>query len=99
MLQVSLIGEAAKSVSRITDEVLFVGKLNSTQFSLLFAPFSVHAFVDTLVKQHEFAAGNAHAQLDVLTSPEIPNSLLGDKFRIGQILANLLSNGKCYFMS
>lgn len=91
--QVTLLGESTRIVNRITDDVLFIAKVDSDQFNLLFAPCSVSDIVSSTVKQYQRAADMQHVRLAVEIDGDIPQILLGDASRIGQVLSNFLSNG------
>lgn len=93
MTQVSLLGESTRIVRKITDDVLFIAKVDSDQFKLLFAPFSVAELLKSTVNQHRRSAEVQGVQITVETPCEIPSILLGDASRIGQVLSNFISNG------
>lgn len=68
--------------------------MNSAQFHLEFAPFSVSESVRSTVMHHQREADAKGITMEVDTPSGLPSALLGDANRIDQILTNLLSNGE-----
>ena len=94
LMQVLHIAESSQRVKRITDDILFIGKLDSNQFQLAFSPFSVPDLVYLTGHQHWRAAIKGQIQLLFVITCEVP-LIMGDANRISQVLSNLISNGEC----
>ena len=88
-------GESTSIVRRITDDVLFIAKVESDQFNLIFSPFSVSAVLMSTVQQHQPPAAVKGVDFSMAIEPGIPPLVLGDSSRIRQVLTNLASNGMC----
>ena len=86
-------GESTSIVRRITDDVLFIAKVESDQFNLIFSPFSVSAVLMSTVQQHQPPATAKGVDFSMSIEPGIPPLVLGDSSRIRQVLTNLTSNG------
>lgn len=87
-------GDSANIVRRITDDVLFIAKVESNQFNLIFSPFSVSDMLYSVVQQQSAPAAVKGVRLSTTVAPGIPPLLLGDGNRIRQIITNLASNGR-----
>lgn len=92
-LQVTLMGQSTGTVRVITDDVLFIAKVESGEFNLVFSPLEVGQVVGSAVQQ----LGNVASARGVLVTSEIdagvPPLLLGVANRLRQVLMNLLGNG------
>lgn len=86
-------GDSANIVRRITDDVLFIAKVESNQFNLIFSPFSVSDMLYSVVQQQSAPAAVKGVRLSTTVAPGIPPLLLGDGNRIRQIITNFSSNG------
>lgn len=76
---------------------MFISKVDSDRFNLIFAPLSIKDVVFSTVQQHRCAAdvSGVAVAVDVDLS-SIPPLLLGDSSRIAQIMSNLMSNGALF---
>lgn len=87
-------GESTNIVRRITDDILFIAKVESDQFNLIFSPLSASEMLFSVVHQQSAPAGVKGVTLSTTVEPGIPPLLLGDGNRIHQIITNLVSNGE-----
>lgn len=86
-------GESTGIVRRITDDILFIAKVESDQFRLIFSPLSASDLIYSVVHQQNAQASVKGVTLSTSVGPDIPLLLLGDENRIRQIITNLTSNG------
>ena len=83
---------AADSLLGIINDVLDFSKIEAGQLELEHVDFSVEEVLDRL---RDLAANRAHEKgLELLfdLDPELPEALVGDPLRLGQILTNLTTN-------
>jgi len=80
------------SLLKIINAVLDFSKIEAGKLTLDAADFALQAVLDDVL--HLFAAKAAQKQLVLTTSiePGVPNGLIGDPVRLGQIFSNLISN-------
>jgi CheY-like chemotaxis protein/two-component sensor histidine kinase len=84
--------KAARSLLRILDDILDFSKIEAGRLDLEQSCFSLDEAIDRvrLVVQHRIAEKNL--ALVVSRGAEVPNWLIGDPLRLGQVLINLVSN-------
>ncbi len=76
----------------IVNDILDISKIESGRLELERIPFSAHRVIHEAVRTH---AGRAHGkdlELVVDVHPGMPELLMGDPVRFGQIVTNLLGN-------
>lgn len=83
---------AAENLLGILNEILDFSKVEAGEMKLEHEPF---ALADVLDRVMETAGVKAHAkslQFTLEVEPEVPNQLIGDAMRLGQVLLNLCDN-------
>lgn len=88
---VRIINAAASDLLTIVNDVLDFSKMEAGKLTLNTKPFSPRELLEDVAA---LMSKSAHLkQLEfVFDVPDLPNSLLGDAFKIKQLLSNLLSN-------
>ncbi len=79
----------------ITD-VLDFSKIESGTVSIIKKPFNLNLLVDNIVGQFDIIESNHDIVFTVTISEEIPTFVLGDEFRLGQVLFNIIGNAFKY---
>ena len=87
-----LVRSSADNLLAIINDILDFSKIDAGRIELDPQPFSVRALAENIVALHASAARLKGLGLQVQFSPKVPNALLGDSLRIGQVLNNLISN-------
>lgn len=90
---VETIRRSGQSLMRILDDILDLAKVDAGRIDLLIEPFAPRILARGLVAQWKDTAAARGVVLHAEVDPETPEHLGGDAQRIGQILANLVSNG------
>jgi signal transduction histidine kinase/DNA-binding response OmpR family regulator len=83
---------SGQNLLAIVNDILDISKIESGRLELEHIPFSIHQAVFGAVRAQ---AGRAHAkelELIVELSPTLPEHVLGDPVRVGQIITNLVGN-------
>ncbi|MBL6749679.1 MAG: response regulator [Nevskia sp.] len=89
---VSRIDIAAKSLLGIINDILDFSKIEAGKLAIEHAPFSLRAVLDNLLAMVGQSAEEKGLALRFDTDPQIPDALVGDAVRLGQILVNLCGN-------
>ena len=76
----------------IINDVLDISKIEAGKLTIVPNEFDIEALLGTVTSQVGEAAGRKNLELLLDIAPEVPQRLLGDELRLGQILLNLGSN-------
>ncbi|WP_438447991.1 PAS domain S-box protein [Gorillibacterium sp. sgz5001074] len=82
----------AKSLMRIVEDILDFSKLEAGKLSMEQTGYSVRQVAEDTVKALQPAAGAKRLELRWEAGPEVPEAVIGDASRLGQVLNNLLHN-------
>jgi len=87
-----LISESANNLLTIVNDVLDIEKITAGKLDLEFIPFKIEDKVFTTLQSFQFKAEDKN--INLLLNSSLPDDLVvvGDPYRLGQILNNLLSN-------
>ncbi|MFT5226037.1 MAG: signal transduction histidine kinase [Polaribacter sp.] len=88
----NIIQFSSRSLLRLLDDTLDFSKIEAGLLNIEKIPFSLCSVLENL--DVLICASNANPELDFLVKIEadVPDALLGDSFRLGQILLNLCNN-------
>ncbi len=87
-----MIDQCAKSLVTIINDILDVSKLDAGRVKIENIPISLSSCVHAVAMMIEPACRKKKLGYVYSIRPDIPDNLLGDTIRIGQILTNLLGN-------
>ena len=82
----------ASALLRIINDILDFSKIDAGKMDIDLEPFSFIEVVGNLVAMVGDSARNKQLEFLIRIDPKIPNTLMGDSIRLGQILINLTSN-------
>lgn len=80
------------NMSAIINNILDFSKLEAGKFTLENAEFDFYKMMDQIIATHITEINKKELKLSVYIDPKIPQFVIGDSLRIGQVLNNLLSN-------
>lgn len=80
------------NMSAIINNILDFSKMEAGKFTLEEKEFDFYKMMDQIVSTHTVAINKKELQFRVHIDETIPQRLIGDELRVGQILNNLLSN-------
>lgn len=83
---------AAKSLLHIIDDILDFSKIESGELNIVNETFNLWEEVERLTKLHRVRAQEGHNELSFHLEDDVPVTVHGDKYRLGQVLTNLLGN-------
>lgn len=83
---------ATKSLLHIIDDILDFSKIEAGELSIVNEDFDLWEEVERLTKLHHLRAREGGNELTFHLEPDVPQFVRGDKYRLGQVLTNLLGN-------
>lgn len=89
---VARIAEAGASLLRLINDILDYSKNEAGKLTLEARPFDVRAAVESQVQMLGVDAEAKGVSLRTAIGPRVPQMVVGDELRFGQVLLNLLSN-------
>lgn len=87
-----LIVSSSDRMMTVIDDILDVSKIEAGKMSFNLAPFSLQTMTREILFPLEASAKAKGIRMDVRLCPEIPEMVVGDKQRIGQVILNLVGN-------
>ena len=84
--------QSAESLLHLLNNVLDLSKIESGRLELEHIPFSPQQLVEEVAQPFMHAASAKGVLLTVVVGSDVPPAVLGDPFRIRQIVSNLLTN-------
>ena len=87
-----LAAQAAERLALLINEVLDFARIEAHQLVLTDSAFDLRACLREAVDLFTAQARGKNLELDLLVSPEVPPTVLGDPQRLGQVLLNLIGN-------
>ena len=91
-----VIAQEAERLSRIADEILFAGKLDTGQFSLGEQGFDVRTLAQDVVEEMRSALAAQENISIELAVPDTIETVAGDPDKLRQVLINLIDNAVKY---
>ena len=83
---------ASKSLLRLIDDILDFTRLGANRLILDRTAFDLHTACQQAMKGFAFQAEQKNIELYLVIEPEVPQKVMGDPLRLGQVLQNLLGN-------
>lgn len=89
---VEVVRRSGERLLRLVNDILDVSRLEVGRLEMDVAAFDVRALVDDALGWGRPFAAREHLELSSVIADEVPSVLLGDSFRITQVLTNLIGN-------
>ena len=83
---------SAEHLLALLNDILDLSKIEAGRLDLSLVTFSVRDCVKTAASTLAISAGRKGLELTVDVAPDVPDEVIGDPFRLGQVLLNLLNN-------
>ena len=83
---------ASKSLLRLIDDILDFTRLGANRLTLDRTSFDLHTACQQALKGFAFQAEQKKIDLYLVIEPDVPQHVMGDPLRLGQVLQNLLGN-------
>jgi len=84
--------KSAQALLRVINDILDFSKVEAGRLEIETIPFSLERVLEELSDLTVFSAEEKGLELTLFIEENIPDGLLGDPLRLGQILLNLVSN-------
>jgi len=84
--------QSARQLLGIVDDVLDIARIEADTLTLAEAPFSLRGVLGDTLGNHEADARRKGLALEQRIPPALPDALVGDARRLGQIVRNLVDN-------
>jgi len=88
----SIVARSAKSLLAIINDILDISKIESDVFDINEESFEVEPFLEQLIELYSVKSDEKKVQLSYFFDSSIPHYIIGDSFRLQQVISNLLSN-------
>ena len=79
-------------LSVIINDILDYSKIEAGKISIDHSEFNIRTLLNDLVKLHQISVMEKPVRIELNISEQVPDELIGDSFRIKQILSNLIGN-------
>jgi two-component system sensor histidine kinase BarA len=89
---VQIINEASSLLLETSDDILDFSKLQSDAIQLERAPFHLESLLDAIFATHAYAIHIKRLELILFINSDVPVNLIGDAFRLRQVINNLVGN-------
>ena len=87
-----IIEDCCHNMSKIINDILDISKLQSGKFTFEDREFNFYEFFESAILIHRNQAIEKGLQLKYHIQQDIPAILVGDSFRLGQVIHNIVSN-------
>jgi signal transduction histidine kinase len=88
----STLNYSASSLLVLIDGILDLSKIEAGKLDFELVPFNLGKILENIVVQAQLSIGTKNISLATELSDEIPELILGDPLRLGQVLINLMNN-------
>ncbi len=89
---VNSIRDSARSLLGLLNDVLDFAKIDADKLVLTSAPFHLRHLLTSVMAMMEPMVSSRPVVLELQSSPNVPDFVVGDEHRLRQVLVNLLSN-------
>lgn len=89
----TIIKESAQSLLGLLNDLLDLSKIEAGRVELEEEPFELRACVDGVMRALRGQAAVKRLELSWDVAPDVPDNLLGDAEKLGQVLYNIVGNG------
>ena len=89
---VNKISISAESLLGVVNDVLDVSKMEAGKLEMECIEFDFGEVLERVSSLFKLKAAEKGVELAIGSAPQVPERLLGDPFRLGQVLTNLMSN-------
>jgi len=87
-----IINESSAQLLNLINDILSLSRMESKSFKIEAIPFNIIETLEYAVGQASLAAREKKLELILGIAPEVPTTVVGDHFRISQIVINLVTN-------
>ena len=88
----TIINQSSGQLLNLIDDILAISRLQANAIEIAADPFNLIETLEQSVRQQALPAWDKHLELILDISPEVPSTVVGDHFRVAQIIINLITN-------
>lgn len=88
----TIINQSSSQLLNLIDDVLSISRLQSNAIEIDETPFNLIETLEQAVSQLSLPASDKGLELILDIAPEVPSTVVGDEFRVAQVITNLVSN-------
>jgi PAS domain S-box-containing protein len=88
----TLVHQSGESLLMLLNDILDFSKIEAGRLDLDSAPFNVRDTLDDMMKMLAIRAHHKQLELACHVDPRVPQFLVGDSYRLRQVLVNLIGN-------
>lgn len=89
---IEILNISAKDLLSIVNDILDYSKIEAGRLELENININIRDFINKIIKTNALKADEKRIRLDLDLDSSIPETLIGDPLRLGQVLRNLISN-------
>jgi signal transduction histidine kinase/ActR/RegA family two-component response regulator len=89
---VGMVLSSAETLLRVINDILDFSKIEAGKLEIEAAPFDLRDLLGDLMKPLAVRAGEKGLEVVLHVAPDVPEALLADSARLGQVLVNLIGN-------
>ena len=89
---VRMVLSSAETLLRVINDILDFSKIEAGKLEIDPAPFDLRDALGDLIKPLAVRSGEKSLELMLQIAPDVPDALIADSARLGQILVNLIGN-------
>jgi len=93
------VNESANTLMEIINNILDFSKIESGKLEISFEEIDVYELSNQIINLFKYEANHKKLDLILNISPDVPQFIIGDSFRLKQVLVNLLSNAMKFTFS
>jgi signal transduction histidine kinase len=86
------IRESSQNLLSLINDILDIAKIEAGRMEIVDAPIATRAFLEQVQAQTDVLARDKELNFELVVDPSLPEAIVGDEDKIGQVLRNLLSN-------
>tara|TARA_R110002111_G_scaffold262794_2_gene341073 strand:- start:5452 stop:9540 length:4089 start_codon:yes stop_codon:yes gene_type:complete len=88
----TMVKESGESLLSVINDILDFSKIEAGRFDLDTAPFHLRENLGDTMKSLAVRAHHKNLELAFHLAPDVPDTIVGDRFRLRQIIVNLVGN-------
>lgn len=96
MESVQIINGSSNIQLQLINNVLAIQNLTSSKTDIFFASFNLNSTIDSIVHSNRCLLSLKKLRVSIFVEPLIPKSVVGDRFKVSQVLSNYLGNSVKY---